>query len=399
MTRLLRSSFFIAFFAFLGTSGALAQTSGGSSGGGSSPAPSTAPSPSPSTNRSTRSPQRPDPFRSPMFVSGRVVSELGRAVTEPVSVELNCGMRPIQVIHTDLGGYFTFSLGTGAQSNLDFSASNESPQSFSNDINNLPNRYGNPLAGCELRLSVAGYRPVNHPLTHNADMGRLDVGSIRLERIGGTKGTAISLTSLMVPKEANKEFEKAIKDLENNKPDTAREHLEKAVAIYDKFAAAWNELGRLYLTRNLEEKAVTAFERSANSDPEYIPPLMNLATLQIQGRQWEKGVETAGKALALDADIPFANFLIAVANYNLHHIDEAEKSAKEAVRNPANKNPQVHALLAQIYMDKQDYAQAANHMRTYLQEAPDGDQADKMKKDLAEIEAWVADFPTPPPAQ
>jgi tetratricopeptide (TPR) repeat protein len=369
----------------------LIATLGWSQGTGGSSGTSTSAPSSTSTNRprSTSPSTSTDQFRGPMFISGRVISELGRPVSEPVSVELNCGMRAVQVIHTDLGGYFTFNLGSGTQSNIDFSASNESPTSFSSAANNLPNRYGNPLAGCELRLSVSGFRPTSLPMTHTSDMGRVDVGNISLERIGGVKGSAVSVTSLLVPKEAAKEFEKGIKDLQNNKPDAALPHLEKAVAFYDKYAAAWNEIGRIYVVRNDIEKASTAFEKSTAADPDYIPPLLNLATLHIQNHEWQPAVDAADKILALDNSIGFASFLRAVGDFNLHKVDEAEKSAAQAEKMPHEDNPQVHALLAQIYMEKQQYVQAAAHIRSYLKEAPDGAYAAQMKKDLSEIEAWV----------
>ena len=298
-------------------------------------------------------------------------------------------MKPVQVIHSDLGGYFTFNLGIGAQSNMDFSASNESPQSFNSATSNLPQRFGNPLAGCELRISVAGFRPKSFPLSQTSDMGRLDIGNVLLERIGTVKGSAVSVTSLMVPKDASKEFEKAIKDLRKNKMDSALPHLETAVKIYDQYAAAWNELGRVYLSRNEREKAEQAFEKATAADSEYLPPLINLATLQIQNQEWENGVETAGKALALDPDLGYASFLQAVGDYNLNHLDEAERSAQAAEKAPHEDNPQVHALLAQIYMNRQDYLQAATHMRTYLKESPDGRFSEQIKKDLAEIEELV----------
>ena len=116
---------------------------------------------------------------------------------------------------------------------------------------------------------------------------------------------------------------------------------------------------------------------------------MNLATMRIQNQEWETAVETAGKALALDPDLGFASFLQAVGNYNLQHLDEAERNARRAEEAPHEGNPQVHVLLAQIYMQKQDYIQAATHMRIYLQESPDGSFAEKMKKDLSDIDEWL----------
>jgi len=393
--RSLLAGFSLAAMVLMGAAHALGQ----GQSGGSAPSTPSAPSNSPGTNTRPRTPSRPsDQMRGPVFVSGRVITELGRAATEPVSVELNCGMRPIQVIHTDLGGYFTFTLGGGGfQSNIDFSASNESPQSFPSNMNNMPTRFGgNSLAGCELRVSVPGYHPMNYTVTQHSDMGRVEVGTLRLTRIASSKGTGISVTSLMVPKDASKEFERALKELQDNKPEKAVPHLEKAVALYDKFAAAWHELGRIYQSRGLEEKAVQSFETAIAADPEYIPPLLSLATVQIQNREWEKGAETAGKVLALDHSVGFASFLQAVGNYNLNNLDAAERSAHEADKDPSADLPQVHALLAQIYLQKQDYPQAANQMRTYLQESPDGQFAEQMRQDLAEIEQWVDKQPEEP---
>ena len=39
--------------------------------------------------------------------------DTGQPVPESVSVALGCGIRSLQVIHTDLKGYFQFTLGGG----------------------------------------------------------------------------------------------------------------------------------------------------------------------------------------------------------------------------------------------------------------------------------------------
>src|SRR5262245_55737369 len=91
---------------------------GGSSGGGGQPGAPGLPG---------RQPQQQQRMQGPVYISGRVIVETGRPAAEAVSLELSCGARAMQVIHTDLGGYFTFTLGTGAPSNLDFTASSDAP--------------------------------------------------------------------------------------------------------------------------------------------------------------------------------------------------------------------------------------------------------------------------------
>ena len=359
------------------------QGSSSSSGRSGSSTTNTRP-PSPTQRRPT------EQMRRPTYINGRVLMDTGQPISESVSVELNCGMKPLQVIHTDLGGYFTFSLGTGFQSNMDFSASNQSPTGFGGTQNPLPRRFGNSLAGCELRISVPGYHPLNYTLSQHSDMGRIDVGSLRLTRIAGVTGSAISVTSLLVPKDASKEYEKGLKELRKNKPEKAREYFEKAIAKYDEYAAAWNEMGRVYRSSQEEEKATEAFEKAIAVDSQYIPPYVNLATQQFQIGQYQNAVDLTGKVLQLDPSIGFASFIQAMGNFNLNNLDEAEKGARDAEQAPHANIPQVHALLAEIYLQREAYSQATIEMQIYLEEAPDGKFAEQMKKTLVQIEEVTA---------
>ena len=330
-------------------------------------------------------PGRPmDQLQGPFYISGRILLETGKPSPEPVSVELNCGMRAVQVIHTDLGGYFTFSLGTGMQSNMDFSASNDNPMSAGGRSTAISGNSSGSLNGCDVRVAVPGYHPLAVTLGH-ADMERLEVGSLQLRRIAGVEGSAISVTSLLVPANSRKEFDKAEKELHGNHTDAAREHLLKAVAGYDKYAAAWNALGRVYSSTHDPDKAREAFQKAIAADPQYTPPYLALATLDVESKHYEEAVDAASKLLALDSSISYASFLEAVGNYNLNRLDDAEKYAREAEKGEHENLPQVHALLAQIYLQKQDYPRAASQMRVYLQESPNGQFAEQMRKDLEQI--------------
>ena len=345
---------------------------------GSAPNPASRPA-------SPRSIRRPLDFQGPLYIGGRIVQETGKPVQESLGIELVCDSRLVQAIRTDLGGYFTFSLGGGGESNLDFSASNDSSVGVGRSPGGLPRGFTGSLRGCEVRLSVPGYYPLSYPLLEQSRTGRLEVGTLRLRRIAGVPGSYVSLTSLMVPDNAQKEFEKALKDLEKNRSDSAQQHLEKAVALYAEYAAAWNELGQLYTASGEKEKALEAFEKALAADSQYLQPYLNLASLQLQNQQWQDAVETARRVLELDSSLGLANFIQAVGNFNLHQFDAAEKSAREAEKRPHERIPHVHVLLAEILMQKQDYENAATQMRTYLEEDPAGPFAERVKKGLADI--------------
>jgi len=385
------------------------QKSGsGSSGSGSSGAGSSGSTQTPPAGTAPGAPvQQPGAnqgqpqFETPLFVNGRILMDTGQPVPEPVSVALGCGIRPLQVIHTDLKGYFQFTLGAGAQSNMDFSASNDSRASTT--MNGMPSSNGqssrdsqNILTGCDVRVSVPGYMPLSRTITDRADIGGIDMGTLHLTRMAGATGSSISVTSLQVPNGARKEFEKGDKDVRSNHLDSATQHLVKATTEYDKYAAAWNELGNLYATAKESEKSQQAFEKAIAADPYYIPPYLGLAQLELQDQKFELSVETAGKALALDASVGDANFIQAIGNFKLNRLDAAEKSAQKAEKGPHQNMSDLHALHASILLQKQDYSNAAAQMRAYLKEFPQGRFADQMRNELQKIEQSAANAASKP---
>lgn len=329
--------------------------------------------------------------------------ESGQSISEPVSVELSCGIRLVQVIHPDLKGNFQFFLGAGPQGNMDMSARNNT--SVALDISPLDSPgassgvgvSGPPLAGCEVRVSVPGYQPLSKfIMMHTQEVGGINVGTLILSRIAGAQGAAISVTSLLAPKKARKEFEKGEKDARNNHLDSATKHLERAVAEYDTYAAAWNELGQIYATSQHTEEARHAFTKAMTADPQYIPPCMGLARLELQSGQYEGAVEAAGKALRLYPGLANASFIQALANYRLGRLDAAEKSARDSENGPHQNIPQLHVLLANILLRKHEYSNAAAQLQDYLKEAPEGEFAGEAKKSLEQIEKTTADVGSAP---
>ncbi len=338
-------------------------------------------------------------MQTPLYVNGRVLVD-GQPVPEPVSVGLNCGTRTLQVIRTDVKGYFQFTFGAGPQANMDASAADQTP--FGTGINgmNVPGGFGaygasGGLTGCEIQVSVAGYQPLTNVITSPAELRTVDVGVLQLRRIAGVSGSAISVTSLLVPNDARKEFDKGTEDARKKKMNSATQHLEKAVAEYDKYAAAWNELGKVYSLGHDSEKAHQAFEKAIAADPKYIPPYVSLATQAIEDQQYEQALDAAGKALELDPTLSVASFLETAANFRLNRFDAAEKSGQEAEKGPHQNFPQLHVILADVFVQKQDYPGAAAEMRAYLKESPKGPFADQMKKNLEQIDKALASSGTP----
>lgn len=334
----------------------------------------------------------------PLYVEGRVLAETGQPVPDLVSLKLTCGMRTLQVIKTDLQGYFRFAMGAGTQANTDFSAADEAPESSILSGVNVPGGYtgfgtaGNSLTGCDVRMSVPGYQPFMMPITESASLGTIDIGILELRRTTKVTGTSVSATSLMVPNNARKEFDQGVKDLQSNRLSQGTQHLEKAVGAYDKYAAAWTELGKAYGADHQMDKARQAYEKAIAADPKYAPPYVSLAGLKLENQDYEGALETIGKAVDLDPAITMgvAGYMKAIAEYRLDRLDAAQESLLQAEKGPHQNIPQLHAMLADIYLRNYDSPSAAAQMRAYLKEAPQGAFAAELRKNLEIIDKAMA---------
>ena len=98
------------------------------------------------------------------------------------------------------------------------------------------------------------------------------------------------------------------------------------------------------------------------------------------------------RAIKLNPFEARAHFYNAVANLNLKNVDEAEKSAREAVKlDTRHDMPKANHILGMVLYMKQDFTGAAESIRDYLKYAPNASDAETARKQVAELEKIQAD--------
>jgi tetratricopeptide (TPR) repeat protein len=353
-------------------------------------------------------------FQRPIFIQGKVMLDDGTPPPELVMVERLCNGVARPEGYTDAKGRFSFELGRNNQMLADASTNS------TGDFGSIRNAGGSTsttgtsgatrgiserdLMGCELRANLAGYRSDIVNLGGRRVLDSPDVGTIILHRLANVEGYTVSATSAMAPKEARKAYDKAQDQIKKNKWTDAKTSLEKAVAGYPKYAAAWYELGRAWENENNVDEARKSYGEALNADSKFVKPYLPLAGLAMRDKKWQDVVDITSRLNKLDPyDYPRAYYYSAVANFNLQKLDEAEKSAREAVKLDTDHTvPKANHVLGVILANKQDYAGAAESMKAYLLLSPDGKDNEFVRKQLADIErslAAKAGTPAPPPQQ
>jgi len=332
------------------------------------------------------------------FFSGKVMLDEGTVPPEPVQIERVCNGQARPEAWTDSKGRFSFQLGQNSQMMMDASTSNSDGLmggGFGGRQAGMPGgRQINErdLMGCELRASLPGFRSDVVSLAGRRTLDNPDVGTLVLHRLAKVDGFTFSATSAFAPKDAKKAFEKGRELNKKQKLEPAEKELQKAVATYPKYSAAWYELGTVYHQQKKVDEARKAYTESIKADEKFISPYAQLAQLSAEQKEWEAAADYTNKVIKLNPFFsPRIYFLNAVANVNLKKLDDAEESAKEALKmDQRHQNPQTMAVLGVIQAQKGDFKGAVENLKGYLKVAPTAGDADRVREQLAEIEKEIA---------
>jgi tetratricopeptide (TPR) repeat protein len=325
----------------------------------------------------------------------------GSPLPGPVTIERVCNGVTHSEGYTDTKGNFGIQLGNeqgvfqdatdgvGSGNSTGLSGMSGGQSGLSTSGAGMGSAQERLLLNCELRARLGGYRSQSIMLAGRRAMDDPDVGNILLHRDSPNEGGTISVTTMQAPKDARKAFEKGLEHLKKNKFAEARVEFEKSVQIYQTFAAAWCELGKMQAGAQDYDMARGSFRMAIQSDPKFSTPYLELAVIALEQKKWQEVADLTGKAITLNPfDYPQAFLFNAAAHYNLRETESAEKSVKEAERLDSQHHyPQIEHLYGLILAQRSDYAGAVLRLRDYLKMVPGADDAPVVRTQLQQLEA------------
>jgi tetratricopeptide (TPR) repeat protein len=121
--------------------------------------------------------------------------------------------------------------------------------------------------------------------------------------------------------------------------------------------------------------------------PDFAPAAVNMARILVPESKNREAIQYLQRSLALDPRNSDAWSLLALAQFNEGDLDGALASAERAHSFAHPGNAAMHFLAARIYDKQRRYAELERELQTYLQEDPNGlnaEQARRALKTLAE---------------
>jgi tetratricopeptide (TPR) repeat protein len=201
---------------------------------------------------------------------------------------------------------------------------------------------------------------------------------------------SISAHQLSVPHKAHDEFEKGM-TLIYLKADYrgAIAQFQLAIRDFPTYYEAYAEEGSAYFQLQDLGHAEEALQKSIDiSSGQYADAMFTMATILTDTKRYAEAEEVSRRGISVDASSWRGPFELARALTALKKTDEAEKSAEKS-RDLMPDNPPVYLLLANIHIQRKDYAALLRDLDDYLRLAPIGPEADQARKTREHVQALL----------
>ena len=215
---------------------------------------------------------------------------------------------------------------------------------------------------------------------------------------GGLKAAELAVVFAQeVPKEAERNFKKAIEALQNRKNDEAFLALQEALRIYPDYYQALHRYGLELMLRGLYIEAAQVFIKAAQINPKsaYSFYLAAQAFYKMGEKYYKASLIALAKAVELAPNSAGVHLLMGTIYRAQGRFPEAEKSLLKAKKLTEEKNPDIHKELAQLYAnDLKRYKEAADELEQYIKATKmSEDEVAKTKKIVAELRQKAAQQP------
>ena len=185
-------------------------------------------------------------------------------------------------------------------------------------------------------------------------------------------GSSVSVRKLKIPAKAHQAFDKGLEQLKKNDPAGSLARFAQAAAAFPNYYEAYYHMGVADIQLGRKEEAERALQTAIDLSAGHYPPAQYaMGVLFYQRREFADAERIIRRGLELDGASWTGHYYLAVAVYSQNRLEEAEKSAHEAIlRRPDF--PLSYLLLAKIHLRKRDYGTLLDDLNTYLKLEPNG---------------------------
>jgi tetratricopeptide (TPR) repeat protein len=241
-------------------------------------------------------------------------------------------------------------------------------------------------------LTVLGQNVINTDDVITAAVGSTDF-EVRVRRPHQPEGTAgvaaspsVSVADLGIPRNAQKEFDKANELIGRQDFSKAIRCLNRAIAIYPAYAGAYNNLGVIYARLGDRTREREVLQKAISINDHFAPAYVNLGRMNLGSGDFPGAASVLSKASSFDPTDAMTLVLLTFAEFKDRRPDQAIETSRKA-HALKGEHAFVHLIAARVFEEKRDAANAITELEVFLKEEPAGPRADIARKELAALQA------------
>jgi tetratricopeptide (TPR) repeat protein len=252
-------------------------------------------------------------------------------------------------------------------------------------LNIEPGTYRIRATGTDIEEKISESSFVINPreLTH------MEFFTVRKRETGQSTSTqgSISAAALNVPAKAESEFEKGVAAMKKQNFDEARARFNRAVELYPRYAAAYNNLGVMAMQQGRLEEGQGFFEQAVKADEQSAPSYVNLAKSRLGQKRYGDAQDLLTKASSIDPANVEALALLSLLEFEAQQMPAALANARKVHQLPGHeKFAFAHYVAGRVLEAQSLPVEAVVEYRLFLKEAPESPTSAKARASIDAIE-------------
>ena len=238
-----------------------------------------------------------------------------------------------------------------------------------------------PPSTYEIVVDEPGYEPAQ-------TSARLDGASSKLVLYlnapnpvqNGRNSYTVSARELRIPEKARHEYGKGLDSLTKKDLAGSVNHFMKAAQVFPEYYEAYYHIGVAETRQGQLDEAMRAFQKAIDlSNGRYAWAEFGIGYLQYLEGRTEEAVTTIRRGLEVDENSADGYLFLGMAFLRMNRLDEAQKSAREALlRNP--NFAQAYLVLSDAYGRRHEYLAQLQGLEAYLKLDPNGADSENARQ-------------------
>ncbi len=190
----------------------------------------------------------------------------------------------------------------------------------------------------------------------------------------------VSARELKIPWKARSEYERGLLSLAKKDRAESLSHFTKAAQTFPEFYEAYYQIGVVETSLRRLDEAMQAFQKSIDlSGGKYGWAEIGIGYLLYLEGKPEEAVTIIRRGLEKEESSAEAYFILGMALLRLNRLDDAEKSAREALlRNP--NYAEAYLVLSDAYGRRHEYGAQVQGLDAYLKLEPKGAESERVRE-------------------